>query len=249
MLKHGFGVEQKPMNPLVSFGGGILTSLVTQATLGHYARKHLAEDVPTVRGVPSAFKGAKKDYGMNIGYVHDPKEGENAFYITKEDLKDALQNSDNDPFFDAKPITKMLHSAKQHGLVITGKGYKKPGVIEHEIGHAIAKHKGTPWERFTHSWAADPLMDLGWGLGIMGGQLAGTRYPGLKGRALGALVGGGIAGLGTLPSVSREMSADRYAKDLMSEDMAKRVKTWPFIGGYANPGITLPLVSGFLAHA
>lgn len=238
------------MSPVISLGGGMIAALVTGAGLMHIGTKHLAE-LPTVRGVPSTFKDVKREHKLNVGYMHSPSvAGDNAFFATKKDLEDIIKDNKDNPLFDPKSFGRMLRAAKQHGLVVTGKGFKKPGVIEHELGHAIATHRGTDWEKFTHEAAAPVLNSLGMLAGIGSGMaVALTGSAGPRRRALAALTGGGVASLFNVPLVSRELTANRYGRELMDDETNDKVKNWPFVGTYVNSGLTFPAVSSSLFRA
>jgi len=234
--------EFKFTQPVIPMLGGMLASLAGTIAFGRLANEHL-KSLPNVRGTPSTFAEVKKDQGLNVGYLHDPRiAGHNAFYVPKDVLIDRLKEPDLEKA-TTKQLTQMLRKAKQHGLVITGTGFKKPGIIEHELGHAIATHSDSPWDKFTHSSLAPGIGFLGWLAGIASGHYMGST----RGMRAGALTGLGVSGLGAIPMISREMTADRYGHELMDPEKVKQEKTWPFIAGYANPLITFPTVAGALS--
>lgn len=221
----------------IALGGGVTSALIAGAAL-HRAGKEAIGDVPEYgKRKPGAFAKAKKEFGVNVGYQDEPAMKDNALFAPKEILTEATADSP-----DNLKLKILMRKAKEQGLVVTGEGYKRPGIVEHELGHAIAKSKGTPWEKFTHSRVAPVLSTLssltggilGYGVGVKHGPLAG------------ALTGLGISGLGNLPTIHGEMIANRYASELMPEKK-ERVSTWPFVGSYINAGVTTPTVAGALA--
>lgn len=230
------------IHPLIPYVGGLVAALTGGAYLGYKGDQNL-KSLPTVRGKPKAVGALKKEHGIDVGYAHSPAAaGENAFFATKKDLEDIIK----DPMLDKKDIktfTKLVRQAREHGLIVTGKGFKKPGVIEHELGHALAANKGTPWEKFTHG-DVPPALQL---LGTMGGLGGGYIIGGMKGPLVGALTALGISGLTSVPMVHREMIANRYGAEMMTPEMQEKVKNWPFLGSYINAGITMPTVGGALS--
>lgn len=226
--------------PAIAFGGGVTSALLAGAGLSR-AGQHAIEEVPEYKRKPGTFREAKKEYGLNVGYAQN-EDIDNAMSIPKQELQELSANyAAHEPTDTSTKLKQFLRKAKEHGLIVTGEGYRRPGVVEHELGHAIAQNMGTPWERFTHSRIA-PLLSL---LGTAGGMGAGL-YAGKKwGPAAGALAGLGASALGNVPTIHGEMVANQYANELLPEN-AKSVKTWPFVGSYINAGVTAPTVAGAL---
>ena len=219
---------------MIALGGGVTSALLTGAALSHAGDKAL-EDVPEYTRKPTTFQAAKKDYGTDVGYMQS-RNFDSAMVVPKQDITKAYDNT------SSEKLKILLRRAKEHGLVITGEGYRRPGIVEHEIGHAIAKNTGTPWEKFTQGRAAPVLGTLAGIAGLGAGLHAGRKW----GPVAGGLAGLGISGLGNIPNIHGEMIANQYAKELLPEG-TKSVSTWPFLGSYVNAGVTAPTVAGALA--
>jgi len=225
--------------PYIAAGGGLTTALLAGKAL-HHAGKTTMESVPEYKRKPKTFQEAKKDYGVNVGYSHGG-DFENAASIPKGELKDAYEDE------KTVKLKKLIQKAKQHGIVMTAQGYRRPGIVEHELGHTIAREKGTPWEKFTHSRAANALYNVSQLAGMGAGIYAGGKYGPLAGAAAGL----GTSALAGAPFVHGEMIANRYGNELLPEDKP-RIATWPFVGSYINRAITAPTIAGgltgLLAH-
>jgi hypothetical protein len=219
---------------MIAMGGGVTTAMLASKLIERVGQ-HALSEVPEYKRKPGAFQKAKKEYGVDVGYAHGVGK-DNAGFARKEELREAANAGED----YSEHYRKLLQKAKAQGLVITAKGYRRPGVVEHELGHAIAA-KGSGLERFTQGAWAKGLS----GLGSVGGLAAGVYAGAAHGPLAGALTGLGVAGLGNLPLISGEVLAHRYGKELLPKGR-EGINSAPFVGSYINSGITAPTVAGAL---
>ena len=199
--------------------------------------EHL-ETLPTSHREKAIMRQVKNDYGIEPGYLYEPRLSRtNAMFVKPEDVESFAQSSILDP----KIKEKLRSRVGPEGLVLVGKGWKKPGVLEHEFGHAIASYKGNVLEKAVHRQGVEdyapyyrnlPSFVLGGVAGRMRGPLAGGAVGALAGLVLGS------------PIIYRELLADHYGKKLMREEDIAKNKTWPFIGSYVTPAVVPPAVGG-----
>lgn len=201
--------------------------------------KHNVGGLPSVKGNnPKSVRQAKKDYGVDVGYIgNSPMIQDNAFYVPKEDVRAAMKEVNA----TSAELTRALRAARKHGLVVTGEGFNKPGIIEHELGHAVATHKGGPLERLSHTALAPVSAGLGVQLGMAHGINTGIKT---RSALRGALAALSLSGPTALPLLYREHAANRYAREIMNDDMNKRVSYTPTLGSYAFGTAGAPAVFG-----
>lgn len=206
----------------------------------------------------------KEQQGLDIGFLHEPKYWKDTASYTsreaalssvfwgREDIKDRIEQGLVTPR-QAKGTLDLLERAEsavgKHGLVISGTYTKKPHILAHEVGHAIAGQRGTPLEKFTSSPAAGTLGTFAGPAGVLAGlAIGGSRYgKGLKGLIRAAGGGAAVGGLLSAPAIYGEHAANRYAMDVLPERLKERTSFAPTIGSYyagaLAPGVIAPLVS------
>lgn len=209
-------------------------------------------------------KRVKTQHGLDIGFLHSPKYLKNdAAYLsqesvltevggTREDIARQVEQGLLTPR-KAKGVLSLLDRAEgsvgKHGLVVSGTYYKKPHILAHEVGHAIAGIKGTPLEKFTDSRTAAAIGMLAAPVGALTGlAIGGSRYgKGLRGLARAVGGGAAVGGLLGAPVIYGEHAANRYAMDVLPERLKERTSFAPTIGSYyagaLAPGVIAPLVS------
>jgi len=221
-------------SPMLAMGGGVTTAMLASKLIER-AGQHALSEAPEYKRKPGAFQKAKKDFGVDVGYVHGEGK-DNAMFARKEELREAANAGED----YSEHYRQLLQKARAQGLVITSKGCRRPGVIEHELGHAIAS-KGSGLERFTQGAWAKGLS----GLGSVGGLAAGVYAGATHGPLVGALTGLGVAGLGNAPLIAGEVLAHRYGRELLPKNR-EGIDPTPFVGSYINAGVTAPTVAGAL---
>jgi hypothetical protein len=218
-----------------------LSDIATRKSLGllrSQGLEHL-KGLPTSRREKSIMRQAKEDYGVESGYAYVPKLSRgNSMFISSDNIKEYMRrNADLDP----KIMKALTKNVGKHGLVVAGKGWKKPGVVEHEFGHAIAQEGGSPLEKLVHKpWVDDyeryyhtiPSHIVGGATGRFKGGAAGMLAGALAGLAFGS------------PRIYREMIADKYGKKLMTEKDKARTSSWPFLGSYIAQAAVPATVTG-----
>lgn len=252
------------MNPLLAGAigaiGGRLVTKLPMHLLGREQQKVL-KGLPRNMDIPEAIDQTAKDYGVRIGYSKAPTVMTgNAGYLDtgyvadrfggKKKLMTELEAGSKDKKTDpdtramARELFRGVGASKKHGVIMTGSGFAKPGIIEHELGHAIAKHKGTGLERFVHNPMVEGLRPFYGSVPAfaLGSYLTSKGRPGA-----GALASLGWAGLTMAPTLYREHAANRYAREMMDEKTNKKMRYWPFIGTYATSGIVPSVAGGMLA--
>ena len=147
--------------------------------------------------------GARNPYP--IVEFKDPKF-ENAMYIGPGQydwaLKRFTQNVGN--MTPAK-----LKKLREIGFIAHGPGFKNPGLMAHEAGHArIEEEGGAPAFFQKHR---DGLSALGFGLGVGSAYVLGKH----TNPWVGAALGGGLAALGQVPMILNERAATRHATQYM----------------------------------
>lgn len=202
-----------------------------------------AQQMPMVRSTRK-LEEETAQRGVRVGTAHVPGILErNAYFLSRENAEKFIKLLEERklPYSEIKRIK---NSIKDDGLILTGKYFKRRGIVEHEAGHAIARKKGQWWERWTqHPWtnwvsvlSGGPGAALGFGLGYRRGILPG-------------LIGGAVPGLiGNIPLLVREMAANKYAKQLMDPDLAEKMPFGKQVGGYAL-GRMVPTVAAGLSAA
>ena len=243
-------------------GAGVLGEL-TGSALTHILGKSVQQEAKTLphvspQAVNRAFEFVKKKHGLDVGYMHDPYlTGLNAGYSPRKSLLDRAKQTEKvieGPFKEGIPpatrralkrrIEKIRERMGRHGLVMTGTHFKKPGTVEHELGHAIAAHRGSFLERLGHGELPKYSL-LYHTLPSYGAALA----AGLKKGPLAGLAAGGLVGaLTELPTLKAEWAANKYAEPIIKEVHPGRPLhgKWKAYGTYVLPS-TLPYaISGLL---
>jgi len=221
--------KQAALDPLVVATplAAVTSDLVTGKAMDFLREKGM-EHLKTLPTSRRDIRGeVQEKYDIDPGYAYVPRLSRgNAMFINRGDIKDYLRrNADLDP----KIKKKLVKGTGKHGLVVAGKGWKKPGIVEHEFGHAIAQHKGTPLEKLVHKpW----VEDYGRYYHTIPSHLIGGTAGRLRGAGAGVLAGGLAGLLLGMPSIYREMVADKYGEELASEADRKKIKNWPFLGSY-----------------
>jgi hypothetical protein len=234
-------VKKQAFDPvLLSYPAVALASDYAQRkvsdVLQERALSHL-KTMPTMRREDTVLNQVKEKYDVEPGYLYSPRlAGQNAFYVDRPAVDRFLQTN---PDMDPKLRKQVLQSAKRHGLIVAGKGWKKPGVVEHEVGHAVATHAGGPIERFVHRPGVSEYEKYYHTVpSAVLAAVAGRKYGPLTGGAIGALTG-----LTTgLPMLYRELAADRRAREFMRDKDKEMVSNWPFVGSYLA-GATVPFAA------
>ena len=189
-----------------------------------------------------AYRNLKKKYGLDVGITYSPLVDRNAMYMPPDVVSDIKGEQ-----LSATEKKLMQHS-KKHGLIVLGRGFNKPGVLAHEMGHAVARFKGGPIERSVHgSWPSSLAYGLlGKAPAIIGGGVLGMLGLGPIGAGLGAGAGGLLTGL---PTFYREHAANRYARKLMDEKTNERTSFWPSLGTYVSSATLGPATMATLIGA
>lgn len=221
--------------PFIALGSDYAEQSIVGA-LQDKAMAHL-KTLPTMRREDTVLRQAKDKYGVEPGYLYSPRlAGQNAFYINKGSVDKYLQAN---PEMDPKLRESILQRAGKHGLIVSGKGWKKPGVVEHEVGHAVAANAGGPIEKFVHKPEVAAYSKYYH-------TVPSAVLAAVMGRRAGPLVGGAVgalAGLTTgMPTLYRELAADRRAREFMTDKDKAKISTWPFIGTYLA-GATVPFAA------
>jgi len=202
------------------------------------------------------IKRMKDKFKLNVGYTHDPYfSGDNAMYISPDlwgrisKMQNFITASDLHPAAKKALINRIQSfggKAGKHGIIITGRYTKKPEIIAHELGHAVAKYKGTALERLSSQpWVKNYRMYYHTIPAYAAGIAAGRAF----GPVGGALIGG-LTGLATdTPTLYNEYTANRYAKQLMNPDVSTALNLKALSTYLAGAGVGSALtgaVSGFL---
>ena len=188
------------------------------------------------KDINKAVKHVKDKYKVDVeaGTVSDFN---NAQYEPAENL---LTSSLNilDP--------TMSESLGRHGRVTLGGTFKKPHILAHELGHAVAKNKGSALERATHSdWLNNALVDKARYLTPVAGALIGaaigdeSKDKSLIGSGIGLLAG---AALGSAPMLAREYFANSRGAEILKDlkqDKIKPPSNLPAYLSYLLPGVAL----------
>ena len=230
-----------------------LQSLVSNegAGMSHTSNTRIAKLLETVR----------KRYGIDVGYVHDPYiVGENAGFATPEMMNSNIAGIDkvlNDPATRNQSAPEYVHPSKRramishvdelkkkmrnNGIIITGKHFKKPGTVEHELGHAIAANKGNFIEQATAKYNVPSYSTAYHTLPSYMAALAGGSKSSLKG-----ILAGGLTGLLTdVPTIYSEYSANKYGDKLIKPGSPQHAKAKAY-GSYLSNAILPFAVTGGL---
>lgn len=195
-------------------------------------------------GIEASRQRALKLFGVDIGILHTPElfDG-NAGYFNRKSAVEFSRNLDRDKLVDPAFKLKIKNAIGRHGLIVIGKGYKRRGVVEHEIGHGISTYKGTPFERWTHKPGVIGASGLYSTIpSTIAGSVLGYKY----GIPAGVLGGAALGVLTNFPELYSEHSANRYARKLMTDAMNKRVSYFRTLGGYVVGSALTPAISGGL---
>jgi len=230
-----------------------LQSLVSSegAGMAHTSNTRIAKLLEIVR----------KRYGVDVGYMHDPYiAGENAGFATPEMMNKniaGINTALNDPATRDHSAPEYVHPSKRramishvdelkkkmrnNGIIITGKHFKKPGTVEHELGHAIAANKGNFIEQATAKYNIPSYSTAYHTLPSYVAAFAGGGKSPLKGA-----LAGGLAGLLTdVPTLYSEYSANKYGDKLMKPGSPQHAKTKAY-GSYLSSSVLPFAVTGGL---
>ena len=207
--------------------------------------------------VQALLDQVRAEHDLDVGYEHAPEiVGSNAGYMrpgVPEKIVGDLRKALDDPKSKvpgsktyihpterrqySRMIAKLEGASRPGGLVLTGTHFKKPGTVEHELGHAIAGSRGNILERAATNTEADPFY-----YHTLPSYLAaflGAR----KGSPLMGAVAGGLTGLATsAPTLYAEYAANRYGDQLLDPAEKDKHGKWKGYGTYlAGAGIPAAL--------
>jgi hypothetical protein len=191
---------------------------------------------PMVQSGEKKLRDQVRDqYGVDVGVAHVPGVLENnAVWVHPKSVPSLMEfakgHGANEVFLD-----KLRQASGKGGIILTGKHAKRRGIVEHEFGHAIAGAKGNAIERLVHRpWVEQYSQYYHTFPSIFSAIIAGARGGPLAGLAAGSLVG-----LGTnLPRLYAEHAANRYARELLPEDLKEEVSYFPSYSTYlANSAV------------
>lgn len=209
--------------------------------------------------VQSLLDIVRNKHGIDVGYIHDPYiVGTNAGYATPDmmersigDIEEGLNKpTSHDPSSTAyihpserraliRRVDDLKKSMRRSGIIITGKHFKKPGTIEHELGHAIAANKGNVVERALIKYDVP-----GWSTfyhtipSYIAALVGGSKSP------LTGMLAGGLTGLATdIPALYTEYSANKYGDELLDKDAPQHSK-YKSYGTYLSNAILPFLITG-----
>jgi hypothetical protein len=206
----------------------------------------------------------KQKYNLDVGYLHSPDiAGSNAGFSTRKNVDKHVKtvrellkggDKDNPPYGLTKKelrhlekgIDELGRNVRKGGLVITGTHFKKPGTVEHELGHAIAASRGNPIEKAIIQKNIPEWSELYHAIpSTLAGLYGGGRYGPLKG----ALIGG-LTGLATnAPTLYAEYSANKYGDQLLDESkptQSKNTAYGTYLAGSAVPSALTGATFGLL---
>ena len=244
---------------LASVLGGLLATEGTLYGMGR-ALERSGRNLPHVspHRINALLQQVKEEKKVDVGYTHLPDfmEG-NAGYITKEEWNKFRTHIKELPDGWLTPkemrmiqtaINKVDENMRPHGVILTGRHFKKPGTIEHELGHAIATHKGSFLERMSHK----PIpRGIGEGLNALT-PLVGLGVGVTKGPIVGALAGTAAGLLTNAPTIYGEYAANRYGDQLLRPGEAQHGKNLAFgtyLVGSAMPAAVTGGITGALQLA
>lgn len=173
----------------------------------------------------SEWKRRAAREGLDLGVVDlgKPAAG-SAFWLPRESSKNILtwlkQNKVN---LSARKREEIKRHRGRSGLVLFGEGFRKPGILAHELGHAFAQEKGNVLER----GATDLAMATG-PRSLITHVIPSAVLAGLAGRRFGP-IGGALGGVGAglvtnAPTLLSELAANRYAGKFLTEEEKEATK-------------------------
>jgi len=211
--------------------------------------------------ITALLAAVKKKHGLDVGYRHDPVAiSSNAGYMTSDMWSrsaEGIEKRINDPRSHDPQSAEYVHpstrrmlikkvddigkSMRRGGLVMTGKHFKKPGTVEHELGHAIAGSRGNAVERATIQHDIPKYSPL---YHTLPTYLAAFKGGG-KGPMVGALAGGLTGLLTDIPTLYAEYSANKYGDKLMSKDQPQQGRNKSY-GSYLASSVLPGAITGGL---
>lgn len=233
-------LKQSVYNTIAAIGstlGGLAAAGLARDTLsGALTGSRTGESHVSPQRVNTLLQQVKDQHGVDVGYLHSPGIlGRSAGYMTPENVSGAVRRLRT--LGDEASVSKLESARRPGGLVITGTQFKKPGVLEHELGHAIAANVGNPVERTILNENVQSAAPLYHDLPSL---IMALRFGG-KGPVSGALAGALTGALTNAPSLYAEYSANKYGSKLLGnkEDPDKNMSLLTYLASSAVPyGVT-----------
>ena len=193
----------------------------------------------------------RSEYDVDVGTMHSPYlVGTGAAYLHPAGIERVAQKFEGADLHPRareaiqRRLDQIIDRKGQHGIILTGRHFKKPGTMEHELGHAIAMHRGNPVERF--------IGDHGLGSGTPSfptrvlPHIVAIATGILKGPLAGASAGAASGILAQSPRLYSEYSADKYGDRLLDRSAPYQRSFLPRLTYLTNAALPA-MISGGLS--